>query len=437
LAHVVQQRAGRVRNPLGSGIAVVQDHALEAEADRLGQHAAAHRVTAQAKLMPAAVRPSAQVRISAPIGAGPRSYRLTAGAGGRQVGSVMVHARDRGVVEVTDLGVDQSQRGQGIGQMLVASAAKTGLHFGKSKVTLAAQDKGSGHLTRWYKEMGFTQTGVNQRGYPQLEAPISRVLAGTVQRREKPLANPNAARLPETGSCRPSSTQPRSGYREWEGRLLNGQRYSGSPPTATGAVQARWRAASHGMPTPCASGSARQTVRVGGCALRPALVYLSPRRFGSRTVQMAEPPERHDTIYAHTHTKPTSKLTGKPQGPHTFSFAVVNYGFETSNVPDDWDLLTSNFMEQVPKPKEVDKILEVEMPGKLTTRMTQSLKRYREEYKALYTSIEKALKSRRITIKHQLTSGVSWSCTRTRPMPGKQRGQQRIVPQKEKERVTT
>jgi hypothetical protein len=43
LAHVVQQRAGRVRNPLGSGLAVVQDYALEAEADRMGQRAAAHR----------------------------------------------------------------------------------------------------------------------------------------------------------------------------------------------------------------------------------------------------------------------------------------------------------------------------------------------------------------------------------------------------------
>jgi hypothetical protein len=40
LAHVVQQRAGRVRNPLGSGLAVVQDRALEAEADRMGSLAA-------------------------------------------------------------------------------------------------------------------------------------------------------------------------------------------------------------------------------------------------------------------------------------------------------------------------------------------------------------------------------------------------------------
>ena len=40
LTHVVQQRAGRVANPFGSGVAVVQDHALEAEADRLGHMAA-------------------------------------------------------------------------------------------------------------------------------------------------------------------------------------------------------------------------------------------------------------------------------------------------------------------------------------------------------------------------------------------------------------
>ncbi len=44
LSHVVQQRAGRVRNPFGSGLAVVQDRTLEAEADRLGRDAALHQV---------------------------------------------------------------------------------------------------------------------------------------------------------------------------------------------------------------------------------------------------------------------------------------------------------------------------------------------------------------------------------------------------------
>jgi hypothetical protein len=79
--------------------------------------------------------------------------------------------------------VTEAQRGNGIGRMLVASAAITGLQFGKSKVTLAAQDNGAGRLTEWYKGMGFTQVGVNQRGHPKLEAPIGRVLAGTAQRK--------------------------------------------------------------------------------------------------------------------------------------------------------------------------------------------------------------------------------------------------------------
>src|SRR5262249_29168765 len=37
LTHVVQQRTGRVANPHGHGIAIVQDPALEAEADQMGQ----------------------------------------------------------------------------------------------------------------------------------------------------------------------------------------------------------------------------------------------------------------------------------------------------------------------------------------------------------------------------------------------------------------
>jgi hypothetical protein len=50
LAHVVQQRAGRVRNPFGAGVAVVQDRSLEAEAERLGTAAALHQHPMQAKM---------------------------------------------------------------------------------------------------------------------------------------------------------------------------------------------------------------------------------------------------------------------------------------------------------------------------------------------------------------------------------------------------
>ncbi|WP_206079452.1 DUF4157 domain-containing protein [Polyangium spumosum] len=52
LTHVVQQRDGRVANPLGDGIAVVQDFELEAEADRMGKAVA----TGQPK-MAASARP--------------------------------------------------------------------------------------------------------------------------------------------------------------------------------------------------------------------------------------------------------------------------------------------------------------------------------------------------------------------------------------------
>ncbi|HEX9946029.1 MAG TPA: DUF4157 domain-containing protein [Allosphingosinicella sp.] len=49
LAHVVQQRQGRVRSP-ASGVAVVHDPALEAEADRLGMRAAMPAPPIQAKV---------------------------------------------------------------------------------------------------------------------------------------------------------------------------------------------------------------------------------------------------------------------------------------------------------------------------------------------------------------------------------------------------
>jgi len=45
LAHVVQQRAGRARNPFGRGVAVVHDAALEAEARRFAHAAAAQPLT--------------------------------------------------------------------------------------------------------------------------------------------------------------------------------------------------------------------------------------------------------------------------------------------------------------------------------------------------------------------------------------------------------
>jgi len=65
LTHVVQQRAGRVRNPYGSGVAVVQDPLMEAEAERMGLRAAMApppEASVQAKMGSAPVRPVAGER---------------------------------------------------------------------------------------------------------------------------------------------------------------------------------------------------------------------------------------------------------------------------------------------------------------------------------------------------------------------------------------
>lgn len=66
LAHVVQQRSGRVPNPFGSGIAIVHDRGLEAEAERLGLLAARQPAAVQAK-MPGSCRPAAILRKSAVV----------------------------------------------------------------------------------------------------------------------------------------------------------------------------------------------------------------------------------------------------------------------------------------------------------------------------------------------------------------------------------
>lgn len=120
---------------------------------------------------------------------GGNAYRITATGG---VGSVMVHDRDRRSIEITDLKVQEQHRKHGFGGALIASALREGVRMGKTEVVLTAQDSGRGTLTRWYSEMGFTQTGRSIQGYPMMSAPIGRVLS-TLSRRPAGVT-PNSAR---------------------------------------------------------------------------------------------------------------------------------------------------------------------------------------------------------------------------------------------------
>lgn len=69
LTHVVQQREGRVRNPFGSGVAVVQDLCLEAEAERMASRLAVQPPPAR----PKPVQPkTVQARLAPPPLQSPR-----------------------------------------------------------------------------------------------------------------------------------------------------------------------------------------------------------------------------------------------------------------------------------------------------------------------------------------------------------------------------
>lgn len=114
-------------------------------------------------------------RILAPAPVAPGRVRVAAASDGRTVGSAIVHTGGA-AARVTDLGVDAPYRDRGLGVQLLASAAQAGFRAGSRKLVLEAEDNGSGKLTRWYREMGFAQVGVDGRGQPRLEIPIARLL---------------------------------------------------------------------------------------------------------------------------------------------------------------------------------------------------------------------------------------------------------------------
>lgn len=164
LAHVVQQRKGRVRNPFGSGLAVVQDPALEAEAERMGVLAA--RAAVQAK--PAASTLQGFRVVQSRIGENQREFTLYHGGQPVGGGDLQLGAGD---ARVYNLKVDHRHRGQGGGRELLRAMAQAGMREGRQVLHLNSEDRGSGRLTRWYEGMGFRRVGVGERGMAALEIP--------------------------------------------------------------------------------------------------------------------------------------------------------------------------------------------------------------------------------------------------------------------------
>jgi ribosomal protein S18 acetylase RimI-like enzyme len=187
----VQQRAGRVSNPFGTGVAVVQDQALEAEADRLGRMASmsqAHLADTAAPSSSSSVisqtthtgvvnmKPSQaihySVRAPRPTGSGWDIQVATQGAP-QPVGSIQLTASKDGVY-ISDLKVAPEHRRHGLAGQLVDAALRTARSNGYRVAQLEAHpdshaDVAPSALVSMYRKLGFQTTGISQRGNPLME----------------------------------------------------------------------------------------------------------------------------------------------------------------------------------------------------------------------------------------------------------------------------
>lgn len=191
LTHVVQQRAGRVANPFGAGVAVVQDQTLEAEADRLGRMASmstAHITdAADPSSLPNANSPAPHsgvihMKPSQPVHYSVRAPRPTSSGwdiqvapqgAAQPVGSVQLTASKNGIY-ISHLKVAPEHRRHGLASQLVDAALRTARSNGYSVAQLEARpdsaaDVAPSALVQMYRKLGFQTTGISQRGNPLME----------------------------------------------------------------------------------------------------------------------------------------------------------------------------------------------------------------------------------------------------------------------------
>jgi len=187
LTHVVQQRSGRVTNPFGSGVAVVQDHALEAEANRLGHQAASSRMPTATAPSPSSTpamtgagtislkaNPGARYALRAPQ-PNSRGWEISVGAQGMSgpVGSLQMTRSSEGVF-ISDVKVAPEHRRHGVAGQLIDAAVRTARSHGYGVAQLEARpdspaEVAPGSLVSMYQRYGFRMTGLSKRGSPLME----------------------------------------------------------------------------------------------------------------------------------------------------------------------------------------------------------------------------------------------------------------------------
>lgn len=131
-----------------------------------------------------------------------------------------------------------------------------------------------------------------------------------------------------------------------------------------------------------------------------------PQRIGlvNNAVQRAE--DRYNTFYTHMLTRPTSMLTGTPQGPHTVSHTIVSHGITQTTDADDWDSLANLFDDQVPHPDDIKVIILNEITPNNRQKFYHHLDRYYQEYDVLYGNIDYGLNEQEDGTWHDILAAI-------------------------------
>jgi ribosomal protein S18 acetylase RimI-like enzyme len=174
LAHVVQQRQGRVKATTQvNGLPVNDQSALEQEADALGQKAAQMKLPAIQKK-----DRSTNYQITSPQ-AGENGYQeITAvDRTNQSIGTVSIKgSSDRSQIQIANLWVDPAHRQQGISKSLIAAANDEGKKSGYKKAQLGVDPEAPGMssatLQSIYARQGFKRSGHVKSGQPLMETEL-------------------------------------------------------------------------------------------------------------------------------------------------------------------------------------------------------------------------------------------------------------------------
>lgn len=174
LAHVVQQRQGRVKPTTQvNGLPVNDQSALEQEADTLGQKAAQMKMpTIQKK------DKATNYQITSPKSGKDGYQEITAvDQSNQQIGTVSLKGSgDRSQIQIANLWVDPAHRQQGISKSLIAAANQEGKKGGYKKAQLGVDPEAPGMssstLQSIYTRQGFKRSGNVQSGQPLMETEL-------------------------------------------------------------------------------------------------------------------------------------------------------------------------------------------------------------------------------------------------------------------------